>query len=164
MQSDPADCRQTPWQCIRYSIVAARQNRYIVPGERQRPEITRFFLIIHIAIPPCARPIVAGGLQHLGPLESANLRPGSFHRRHAFGVRVYANILDGRTQRLLDLNPHFSPGFRNQVRLQWFWVRAWTERRSRGYVLRENACPGPLSHVLVLRGTGTSVCNGALQA
>ena len=25
-------------------------------------------------------------------------------------------------------SPDISPGFRNQVRLQWFWVRAWTDR------------------------------------
>ena len=39
-------------------------------------------------------------------------------------------------------SPDFSPGFRMMVRLGCFWVRFWTDRHSRSYGWREEACPG----------------------
>ena len=50
-------------------------------------------------------------------------------------------------------SPDISPGFRSQVRLQWFWVRAWTDRDSRSYLWREGACPGPLQACMIRNNT-----------
>ncbi len=52
--------------------------------------------------------------------------------------------IDALTARL-PASPDISPGFGNQVRLQWFWVRGWTDRDTESYLWREGACSGPLA-------------------
>jgi len=60
-------------------------------------------------------------------------------------------------------SPDFSPGLRSQVRLQWFRVRAWTDRDSRRCLWREGACTGPTrgSFSVSLRGSARDVKSNA---
>jgi hypothetical protein len=75
--------------------------------------------------------------------------------------------LEGQTGVGAYSSPDIAPGFRDQVRLQWFWVRAWTDRDTERLSLEGRRVPRaaagvhePKQHTVTLEKSPMScVCN-----